>query len=247
MASAAPLLGDKETVDEEGGAHTTSTLEVGSSNREGGGSGEIEERDGGEGGVRNDGVEQENGANGAGETVGSSDELWRRDNHADWTAEIASTHAAFETGREWGVEWAGCVQKFFNFEAAWGYEKGLWKMATKDRPRQVTGWLNRGRRWTMPPSLGSLLGRREATGEAEELWVGLFWAWWWTLQPKEHVELSNRELSRPGKADWSRMVQMHGDNGCSKRGEEEREEWLVAVHNVTWVLEQLLESGEIDR
>ena len=57
------------------------------------------------------------------------------------------------------------------------------------------------------------------------------------------------------------MAQMHGDNGLLqvmavlvwwgnvawKHREEEREEWLVAVHDVTWVLEQLLKSGEIDR
>jgi hypothetical protein len=159
------------------------------------------------------------------------------------------------------VEWGGCVQKFFNFEAAWGYDEGSWKMATKDRPRQVTGWLSRGRKWTMPPALGGLLGRREATGQAEELWVGSFWAWWRTLQPDERAELGNRELSRPEKADWSRMVQMHGNTGllqvmaallwwgdvAQKRGEEEREEWLVAVRDVTWVLEQLLKSGDIDR
>jgi hypothetical protein len=113
----------------------------------------------------------------------------------------------------------------------------------------------------MPPALGGLLGRREATGQAEELWVGLFGAWWWTLQPDEQAELGNRELSQPEKADWSMMAQMHGNNGLlqvmaallwwgevvQKHGEEEQEEWLVVVRDVTWVLERLLESGEIDR
>ncbi|KAJ7699837.1 hypothetical protein B0H14DRAFT_3528293 [Mycena olivaceomarginata] len=84
-------------------------------------------------------------------------------------------------------EWDGKI--------VWGYDEGSWKMATKYRPRQVTGWLNRGRKWTMPPALGGLLGRREATGQAEELWVGLFWAWWRMLQPDERAELRNRELS----------------------------------------------------
>jgi hypothetical protein len=32
-----------------------------------------------------------------------------------------------------------------------------------------------------------------------------------------------------------------------KRGEEEREEWDAAVDDVTWVLEQLLESGDISK
>ncbi|KAJ7687207.1 hypothetical protein B0H14DRAFT_899964 [Mycena olivaceomarginata] len=245
-----------------GTAQMTSSLEGGSANGEGGGVGEREERDESEGGgMPNEGGEGEIGGHGAGEAIGPYDELWRRDDRADWTPELARAHAAFATGKEWGVEWGGCVQKFYNFEAAWGYDEGSWKMATKDRPRQVTGWLSRGRKWTMPPALGGLLGRREATGQAEELWVGLFWAWWRTLQPDERAELGNRELSRPEKADWSRMAQMHGNNGllqvmaallwwgdvAQKRGEEEREEWLVAVRDVTWVLEQLLESGDIDR
>jgi hypothetical protein len=238
------------------GAQTTSTVEKDSVNGEGGGGGEREEGD-----AQNEGEERENGGDGARGAVGPYDELWQRDDRADWTPELARAHATFETGRGWGAEWGGCVKKFFDFEAAWGYDEGSWKMATKVRPRQVTGWLNRGRKWTLPPALGGLLGRREATGQAEELWVGLFWAWWRTLQPDERQELGNRELSRPEKADWSGMAQMHGDNGLlqvmaalvwwgdvvQKRGREEREEWLVAVIDVTWVLEQLLGSGEIEK
>ncbi|KAJ7699836.1 hypothetical protein B0H14DRAFT_2417465, partial [Mycena olivaceomarginata] len=62
------------------------------------------------------------------------------------------------------------------------------------------------------------------------------------------------------KADWSILAQMHGNNGLLqvmavlvwwgevvwKRGEEQ-EQWLVTVRDITWVLEQLLKSGEIDR
>ncbi|KAJ7900559.1 hypothetical protein B0H14DRAFT_3752785 [Mycena olivaceomarginata] len=168
------------------------------------------------------GGERENRGDGAHGAIGPHDELWRRDDRADWTPELACAHAAFETGREWGGEWVACVQKFFDFEATWGYDEG------------------RGR-WRRNTGCTSLLGRREATGQAEELWVRLFWAWWRTL------ELGNRELSRPEKADWSILAQMHGNNGLlqvmaalvwwgkvvRKRGEEEQEEWLVAVHDIT--------------
>ncbi|KAJ7871161.1 hypothetical protein B0H14DRAFT_2345437 [Mycena olivaceomarginata] len=178
------------------------------------------------------------------------DAEWQRDDRANWTPELGWAHAAFEVGRRWGVEWATCVQRFFSFEAAWGFDEGSWKMATRDRPHQVTEWLRRGQKWTLPPALGGLLGRREAVGMAEDCGVGLFWRWWRTLQPDERVELDNRELSRPEKADWSRMAQMHGSNGllqvmaalvwwgdvAQKREEEEGEEWLGAVHDVTWVL-----------
>jgi hypothetical protein len=189
------------------------------------------------------------------------DEEWQRDDRADWSKELGRAHAVFEVGRSWGVEWAKCVQNFFNFESAWGYSEGSSKMVTANRPRQVTGWLNRGRKWTMPPALGGLLGRREAVGMAEELWVSLFWKWWRSLQPKERVLLDNGELSRPEAADWSGMAQMYGANGllqvmaalvwwgevAAKREEDEIEEWRVAVREMTWVLEQLLESGEIEK
>jgi hypothetical protein len=57
------------------------------------------------------------------------------------------------------------------------------------------------------------------------------------------------------------MAQMNGNNSflqvmagltwwgevTYKRGEEEQEEWDTAVDDVTWVLEQLLESGDISK
>ncbi|KAJ7747585.1 hypothetical protein B0H14DRAFT_2477644 [Mycena olivaceomarginata] len=127
-------------------------------------------------------------------------------------------------------------------------------MSRKDRPQQVTGWLARGRRWTMPPTLGQLLGRQAAKGQAEMLWVGLWWAWWRSLQPEERAVLENGELSRRENADWSTMAKMYGDNGLlqvmaglvwwgevvQKRDEDEKEEWRAAVSDVTWVLGRIL-------
>jgi hypothetical protein len=226
-----------------------------------GGAGEAE----GDGRNDNDGPDEEGqnkeDAGAEGVAVVMYDEEWRRHDRADWTQQLGRAHVAFEVGRSWGVDWARCVQKFFDFESAWGYAEGTWKMPTGTRPRQVTGWLNRGRKWTLPPALGGLLGRRQATGQADELWVGLFWKWWRSLQPQERVVLDSGELSRPEVADWSTMAKMYGDNGllqvmaalvwwgevAAKRGEDDVEEWLVAVRDVTWVLEQLLESGEIEK
>jgi hypothetical protein len=203
--------------------------------------------------------EGEEGAQGEGARL--YDEEWRCDDCTDWTKELGRAHAVFEVGRSWGVDWARCVQKFFDVESAWGYAEGMSKMTTGTRPQQVTGWLNRGRKWTLPPALGGLLGRRQATGQAEELLVRLFWKWWRSLQPQERMALDNGELSRPDVADWSTMAKMYGDNGllqvmaalvwwgevAAKRGEDEEEEWRVAVRDVTWVFEQLLESGEIEK
>jgi hypothetical protein len=99
------------------------------------------------------------------------------------------------------------------------------------------------------------------TRKNEELWVGGWWKWWNGLQPSERVALENGELSRPAEADWSAMAAMHGKNGilqvmatlgwwgevAQKRSAEEKDDWLAAVGDVTWVLGQILESGEIVR
>ncbi|KAJ7721225.1 hypothetical protein B0H14DRAFT_2411712, partial [Mycena olivaceomarginata] len=150
-------------------------------------------------------------------------------------------------GRGWGLQWALCVQKFLEFEAVWGFTECTYQMAKKNRPGQIGGWLSRGRKWTLPPTL--------------ELWVGGWWKWWNGLQPNERVTLENGELSRLEEADWSAMAAMHGKNGilqvmatlgwwgevAQKRSAEEKDDWLAAVGDVTWVLGQILESGEIVR
>jgi hypothetical protein len=64
----------------------------------------------------------------------------------------------------------------------------------------------------LPPTLGSDLGTRTT----DELWVGLWWTWWVSLQPKERAMLENEEPSRPEDADWSKMVGQYGDNGLCR-------------------------------
>ncbi|KAJ7795564.1 hypothetical protein B0H14DRAFT_2919060 [Mycena olivaceomarginata] len=79
------------------------------------------------------------------------------------------------------------------------------------------------------------------------LWVGLWWAWWRSLQPEERAVLENGEFT---------MAKMYGDNGLLQVmaglvwwGEvvQKRDEWRAAVSDMTWVLERILESGEIRR
>ncbi|KAJ7800792.1 hypothetical protein B0H14DRAFT_2615899 [Mycena olivaceomarginata] len=98
-------------------------------------------------------------------------------------------------------------------------------------------------------------------GQGEELWVARWWGWWEDQQPKERVRLENGDLSRPETPDWSTLARMYGNNGilqimgslvwwgkvAQTLGGEDTEEWLAAVRDVTWVLERLLESGEIKR
>ncbi|KAJ7772153.1 hypothetical protein B0H14DRAFT_3164805 [Mycena olivaceomarginata] len=188
-------------------------------------------------GNSNDGDDGHGDGGSDGGRGGIHDEYWRREDRADWSEELGRAHAAFERGRNWGLEWA---------------------MSAKNRPQRVGGWISRGRKWTLPPTLGAELGTRETEG----LWVNEWWKWWQTLQPEERLLFDN-ELSRPDTANWSEMSAMYGRNGLllvmatlcwwgevavgRGLGSDAQEEWLAAVRDVTWVLEAIQERGEIPR
>jgi hypothetical protein len=192
------------------------------------------------------------------EDAAECDQYWQRYDRTEWTEELGRAHTALELGRGWGVGWAKCVGKFFDFEGACGFTEGSWQMGSRHRPAQVATWLGR-RKWTMGPTLGTELGTREG-----ELWVGKWWKWWASLQPGERM-LSDNDLSKPENADWSEMAAMCGNNGLMQviatllwwgqrvegrrapRKENEWNDWMMAVSDVTWVLEQILESGEIGK
>jgi hypothetical protein len=173
------------------------------------------------------------------------------------TPELGHAYLVFEIGSKWGMEWTVCIQKFYDFEAAWGFIDEGAQMGRDVHPPQVNGWLSRGRKWTLPPTLVVDLSTRETA----ELWTGLWWNWWKSLQPRERSIENNGELSRPELADWSEMAELHGKNGllqvmamlvwwgevAQKRDSGVQAEWLAAVNNVTWVLERVLASGEIVR
>jgi hypothetical protein len=109
----------------------------------------------------------------------------------------------------------------------------------------------------MPPALGTDIGTRET----KELWVGVWWKWWESLQPEERTTQDNNELLRPGEVNWSEMAGRYGNNGilqvmatlvwwgevAHKHGEAEIEGWRAAVDDVTWVLERLLECEDVGR
>jgi hypothetical protein len=184
------------------------------------------------------------------------EEYWRREDRSKWTPELGWAHTAFELGRGWGMEWSVCVGKFFDFKSAWGFlEKGV-QVGRMYRPQQVAGWLSRGQKWTMPPTLGMDIRTRQT----KDLWVGLWWKWWESLQPEEHT-LQDNKLSYPEQASSSEMAGLHGDNGllqvmatlvwwgevAQKRGKAEIDDWRAAVDDVAWVLSQLLECEEVGR
>ncbi|KAJ7702937.1 hypothetical protein B0H16DRAFT_1748003 [Mycena metata] len=205
---------------------------------------------GGEGGV-----EDEYGVGVDAETRAGIEACWVRTDREEWTEELKKVHAAFERGKRLGIEWGECVDKFFDFERAWGFDEGTFQMGRVKRPVEFGMWLQRGRKWYLPPTI-SVVGTRDD----EESFAGRWWTWYTSLQPPERVMLGTT-LSRPEKADWSNMAAMHGTNGLlqvmaalswwgeklvKKRDGPEWPDWVAAVEDMTWVLEELVDSGEIE-
>jgi hypothetical protein len=60
--------------------------------------------------------------------------LWQQKDAGKWSAEILCAHKVFEHRKEWGIEWASLVNKFFDFEAAWGYSDAGGQITTSERP-----------------------------------------------------------------------------------------------------------------
>ncbi|KAJ7740185.1 hypothetical protein DFH07DRAFT_965369 [Mycena maculata] len=135
------------------------------------------------------------------------DKIWQRDDRAEWPAELARAHAAFERGKGWGIEWASCVDSFFAFEAAWGYGEDGMQITAKERPQAVKAWLVRARNWATVVDLGEL-GKQGAEGTFVDQW----WTWWMSLQPVERFSTSG-SMTCSENADWSSLVKLHGKNG----------------------------------
>jgi hypothetical protein len=155
---------------------------------------------------------------------------------------MTSAHKAFERGREWGVAWAGCVDKYFDFEAACGYSDAGGQISTEDRPAVVAWWLGRGRKWDKTVNVGAL-----GDAHTPETFVATWWKWWVTVQPKD-------------MSDWTPMVKLHGKNGILQvmatllwwreavsENPFQRIEWETAVEDVDGVLTKLLRPGVIKK
>ncbi|KAJ7874259.1 hypothetical protein B0H13DRAFT_2348671 [Mycena leptocephala] len=208
------------------------------------------------------------GGNGEGEDAGAGsinpdpvlqrriNDLWNRDDRAEWTGELGRAHAGLAWGRGWGIAWAECMSTFFNFESAHGYseEKNV-QIQTALRPQEISDWLAWGRQWERQMPLGFLGGEGEPG-----TWINRWWTWWVSLQPSERVEAEGK-LAQPDSADWEKLAQPHGKNGMLQvmvtllwwgdlvgDGEDacRHVEWVKAVDDVAWTLNELEKSGFID-
>jgi hypothetical protein len=101
------------------------------------------------------------------------DKLWQREDAEDWTEELTRAHRAFERGRGWGVEWALLMDRFYNFETAWGYtDTGGGAITTTGCPKAMEHWLVRARKWEKTVDIG-VLGDTKSPGTFVSLW----WDW----------------------------------------------------------------------
>ncbi|KAJ7734410.1 hypothetical protein B0H16DRAFT_1246416, partial [Mycena metata] len=136
--------------------------------------------------------------------------------------------------------WEEMVDLWWNLESAGGFEGGKAKaLSSKDRPTEVQWWIQRARKVTPPI--------KNAAAFAAS-WM----RWWYALNPTwRRGDGGIDSMAREGggeEGEWD-AVDVRGGNGllsvlvCLKWWrnalEEETKDWVMAVADVTWVLEQL--------
>jgi hypothetical protein len=172
---------------------------------------------------------------------GQVEKLWQRQDAGRWTEELKRAHAAFSRGKAWGIEWASLVDKYYDFEAAWGHRDVGGQITTESRPKALEWWISRGRKWEKTVDIG-VVGNAKAPGTFVSGW----WDWWVNVQPAE-------------RGDWPVMLKLHGKNGLLQLmasllwwGERVADgnpgdvrEWSTAVEDVGDVFTELLRPGLI--
>ncbi|KAJ7897381.1 hypothetical protein B0H13DRAFT_2337915 [Mycena leptocephala] len=202
----------------------------------GGANGGEDDEGGGNGGEGGEGDEE-----GGADAQEMTDRLWNRRDRKKWTPELSNAHKAFERGRDWGIAWAGCVDKFMDFEAACGYSDAGGQISTEGRPTAVGWWLGRGRKWDRTVDVGTV-----GDAKTPDTFVATWWKWWMTVQPKD-------------RSEWGPMAKLHGKNGVlqvmatllwwGEAIDEDdplgRIEWGTAVEEVEGVFTEMLRSGAV--
>ncbi|KAJ7127330.1 hypothetical protein C8R43DRAFT_843636, partial [Mycena crocata] len=140
-----------------------------------------------------------------------------------------------------GAEWADCVNRYLDFEAASGYSEKGPRMGGGDvRPEEVKDWIHKGR---------STLGKIGDQGGFVDSW----WAWWRSVQPAERKWAAGGGLSCPAGMKWGKLATMCGPNGILQvmlallwwgtavvgKGAES-EDWTSAVADVDFALGEML-------
>ncbi|KAJ7681051.1 hypothetical protein DFH06DRAFT_948515, partial [Mycena polygramma] len=135
---------------------------------------------------------------------------------------------------EMGEEWEGLVGLWWRLEEDAGFVCGTKPHSPTLRPKVISGWVRSAR--TSQPQVSLLTFPKE------------WWSWWKDINPK--WQLSGGELVRDGGGSWDALI-CPGQNGflnvlvCLKwwrvalGTSGDRTDWLRAVDDVKWVLEQM--------
>ncbi|KAJ7078271.1 hypothetical protein B0H15DRAFT_789080 [Mycena belliarum] len=165
--------------------------------------------------------------------------------------------SAFALGEKWGSEWGDLVNAWLDLEAACDYNDDGGKLDTMHRPPEVHEFIKHGRKWWAPPAIQNV-GRVGEKNSYADRW----WLWWRHLQPKERLWVGGM-LTTPTEMTWTpKLTTMHGRVGFmqvlasllwwglaeAKAGDVGRASgWEDAVEDVAFLLQRLVESGELKR
>ncbi|KAJ7038843.1 hypothetical protein C8F04DRAFT_1255768, partial [Mycena alexandri] len=162
--------------------------------------------------------------------------VWKPDEDvwaATWSAEVKKAFASFATYKAaLGVPWAKLVDAWVKVEEASGFDNEGGKLTTEGRPKEVSDFISRGRHWIMVRKIDAP-GSRDAGGSYAARW----WTWWTAIEGKGELHTMHGRMGCM-LVVLSLMWWGAGDGGA---------EWEAAVTAVTTTLEEVLESGRIEK
>ncbi|KAF8183264.1 hypothetical protein K438DRAFT_1599921 [Mycena galopus ATCC 62051] len=132
-----------------------------------------------------------------------------------------------------GDDWARLVESWWKVEESAGFESSTKTLPTAGRPKQVSEWVKNARKGTPAVDMESFSAQ--------------WWNWWIAINPSWRCVVDGK-LVMEGEGTWA-SLKCSGQNGvlnvlaCLKwwgaalKGESA--EWLEAVRDVGWVLEQM--------
>ncbi|KAJ7030298.1 hypothetical protein C8F04DRAFT_1264061 [Mycena alexandri] len=201
-----------------------------------GGDGGSSGGDGGSGGDE-DGAGGDGGS--GGNKHGGDHAVWRPDEEEflrDWSPEARKAFSSFATRkRDFGVDWAECVDLWLKIEQASGFNNEGGKLTTDSRPKEVTEFINKGRHWIMARKI-SEPGSKDVEGSYAAVW----WGWWAAIKAKGGLALMHgrtgfmlvlailREVLESGeivkqkKKDVGAGAAKTAPKGKRKRGDKEK-------------------------
>ncbi|KAJ7023217.1 hypothetical protein C8F04DRAFT_1193678 [Mycena alexandri] len=198
----------------------------------GAGGGRQGEGEGGKGGgaggaEKGDGEGREDG-----ESEGHS--AWRQLVSEEWHPETRKAYSVFWRGREeFGVVWGDCVGTWVELERASGFNNDGGQLTADHRPKPVSDFLGKGRRWeTLMP-----VGRVGSKGEGAT-YASKWWKWWAEITEGKGA---GKLATMYGRTGFMLVLGSLLWWGMEKRGPA----WEEAAKAVTRVMREVVASGKI--